>query len=337
MQRGEYTRHLIRGDGTGLQPDAASDSDLDPVVGPATEKGNRLRDQWSYLRRGQMQAIPRRTLLVELAALGAGTAAVVFGSSFLAANVGAQAAARRLGASPAESEQLRPSSPPPTPTVADARSQALPYTLAWQLAATDDFRTPTGRLFGENKGHFTSTFPDGTKGEYQYSWSYGPGEMTGRISGPQPATGRLVATYNRAPDKMLADFAVEVEGRPLKSDGRTGFGIRYQLEPNTSFTYFVTPVTRYYNFNIFPEDKTAVSGRSTAFAGSDKPDLLRLEVRGDSALLFLNGHQVDAVRHDGLDRRLGYVSVAASLSEPPSDGESAIAFTRYRLFTPAAP
>jgi hypothetical protein len=72
-------------------------------------------------------------------------------------------------------------------------------------------------------------------------------------------------------------------------------------------------------------------GRSPAIHRGYDENRLRLEVRGDTMRMFVNGEELGQARDDEVALRGGRVELIWDMSGPPEDGDVEVRFTNFKV------
>jgi hypothetical protein len=222
----------------------------------------------------------------------------------------------------------KPAAVPPPPSTISQPSEATGVLRA------DDFSDPARGLFpNDQRGVGRVIAEGGTQFEYRWSFTYRDGALVGRLTGAPPEGVR--SPFGRAlmaVDKLFDDFAVEVRGTIASSSEQTRFGVRYLPTASLSISFMLLPgATRYVvTHGLNQQLQTLSSGRSLALQPPDQDNLLRVEIRGDTARMFVNGQETARVQHEALARRGGLIGLIV-VTVPPLENKAAE--VRFRDFT----
>ena len=134
-----------------------------------------------------------------------------------------------------------------------------------------------------------------------------------------------------ASDKIFGDFAAEVGVQVSKSSGQTQFSLSYLPVTNEVYSFTVSPVGNY-GLHWSKEQRSLISGRSSAFNPTSEDNVIRLELRGDIVTLYANGRKLDSFQQQDLARRGGSLSLGWNMFGPPSDGDVEVRFTDFRVY-----
>jgi hypothetical protein len=226
--------------------------------------------------------------------------------------------------------------------VALIRSLAVPSdavpTVAWQLASADDFSNPDRGLFLDKQGGSgQESFGSGATIDYRWAAGYESGEFVGRVgTGARQPWGPFADNrFAEAKDVVSSDdFALEVRARVAKSADEAGYGLRYTYGGETErYLIYLRPSGGQYQVWWTPGQMALASGSSRVINGGHDENVLRMEVRGDTLRLFVNGQEVDRVQHEGLLRRPGKVALAWLMDRPPAEGEVEVHFRDFKLYS----
>ena len=100
-----------------------------------------------------------------------------------------------------------------------------------------------------------------------------------------------------------------------------------------AYRFFVDPGVGRYGIWWEKEKRLLVSGRTRALKSASGKNLLRVEVRGDTMQVFINGEEIDRVQHDGLARRGGEIRLYFGMVGPPAEDEVEFRFTDFKLYS----
>lgn len=215
----------------------------------------------------------------------------------------------------------------------DLASASAP-TGPWKLLRADDFSDPARGLFlDRQQGTSRTTFSSGAT--YQYNWEYGyqDGSLVARVRGPYPTNpdGAWVGVWAPAADKVWEDFAVEVKARATRSAAASGYTIIYLAPPDHRYEYQVRAGDAVYSIWSAEDNRTLAIGRTGAANRGSEENHLRLEVRGDTMTIFLNGQLIDRAQHSGLAARDGALVLASNLRGLDPDVDLEVRFTDFKV------
>jgi class 3 adenylate cyclase len=239
-----------------------------------------------------------------------------------------------------------PTSAPSPVAVASPIAVASPVAAAspavaevGRLLRVDDFSDPARGQFLNNQQGTARVMVNGAPVDFQWGFGYQGGAMVVRLSGTYPEnSGPDQPPFGRsAPmiDKVFEDFAAEVRGHLTKSPGQGRFGFLYTPVPGDTFSFTVNPTTPGYVISHTVNQQTVqvlISRRTGLLKPADQDNVVRLEVRGDTARLFINGQQAEQVQHESLGRRGGVVGLQFLAAGRFPDGEAAVQFDDFKLF-----
>ncbi len=261
------------------------------------------------------------------------TEALKPGAASLAKPTGAEAPAAPV-ASPAA--QAKEGAGPPS-----ASQAASPGPAASQqsLLGSDDFADPAKGLFQNNQQGTARIGLPGGGGPHAYQWEYGylDRSLVARIKGPYPPNQEQALLSWNAPalEKLSGDFAAEVRARATKSAAQARYGLSYTPSAGDMYVFSVAPEVGSFGvvFNQQQQRHALVQARTGALKRGDEENLLRMEIRGATMQVVINGRQVDSVGDEGLGRRGGTLNLNFSMQGPPADGEVEVRFTEFKLFS----
>lgn len=206
---------------------------------------------------------------------------------------------------------------------------------SWRLLRSDDFSDPARGLFLDNRrGINRGSTPSGVSYAIPWEYGYADGALVVRVRGPYPPNPdrSLIGVNAAAADAVQGDFAAEVLVQAKKSPGAARYG----------FELPVTQSTVYYSFLIRPGDgsyfvtyqqRALRDSRSTAINRGKEENLLRVEVRGSSARVVVNGQQVAEFQHDGLSSLEGSVRLRAHIGAEPEEAEVEVRFKDFKIYS----
>lgn len=214
-----------------------------------------------------------------------------------------------------------------------------------RLLHSDDFADPAKGLFLDKQRGITRGMLGGdTPFEFVWEYGYANKSLEVRLNSPSPAPnpgtqGRRFYHGAAETDKILSgDFAVEVRARATKSVEQATYSIDYVLSGEDRYQFVVAPSVQRHGISLGPQHRNFMSNdRNSTISRGGEENQLRMEVRGDTMAIFVNGQELDKGRHDGLRRRGGTVELVAGMSGPPEDGEVAVRFTDFKVYALASP
>jgi hypothetical protein len=198
---------------------------------------------------------------------------------------------------------------------------------------SDDFSDPGHGLFPNNqRGSGRVAADNGSQIEYQWSFAYQDGALVGRIVGDPP--GGMRAPMGRAlvgVDKLFDDFAVELRGKIASSPELTRFGVQYLPTSSESISFTLVPGTSTYVIvhGTNQQFQTLSTGKTSALLPPGEDNVLRVEIRGDTARLFVNGQEVARAQHEGLARRGGSIGLLVVGSGPLENRTAEVPFRDF--------
>jgi len=100
------------------------------------------------------------------------------------------------------------------------------------------------------------------------------------------------------------------------------------------YQFEVTPADQGYRLWLVQGQSTAARGRSTWILPPSQPNLIRLEIRGDTLRALTNGHELARAGPPELGaRRGGSVGLRWAMTGPPSEGSSVeVRFAQFALY-----
>jgi|SRR5581483_2203803 len=199
-----------------------------------------------------------------------------------------------------------------------------------RLLYADDFSNPLTGLFLDHQVGLATLPSDRASASWDYS--YQDGALVAHVGPPSLLlNGRLIGSSARAANRLTGDFAFEVRARATKSAGQTMFGLRY-FPGTREFGFGIAPETRGYRFyELF--QPPMVSARSDAIVSGDQENMLRLEVRGSSLRLFVNGQRIDDLKDEAFGARPASVGVFFDVSGPPDDGQAEVRYNDFKVYS----
>lgn len=221
----------------------------------------------------------------------------------------------------------------PASAVPPASSISQPSQPAGVIRS-DDFSDPAHGLFPNNqRGTGRATAENGTQIEYQWSFVYQGGALVGRLAGDVPSGVRvLFGRTLMGVDKLFDDFAVELRGKVLSSPDGTRFGFQYLPTSSESVSFTLAPGTSNYivTHGMNQQFQTLNTGKSTALVAPGEENLLRVEIRGDTGRLFVNGQEVARVQHEALARRGGTIGLIVVAATPLENRTAEVQFSDFK-------
>ncbi len=209
-----------------------------------------------------------------------------------------------------------------------------------KLLHSDDFSDPAKGLFlDKQRGTTRGMLSDNTPFEFLWEYGYADKSLQVRLKSPSlapnPAVqGRRFYQGAGGADKILSgDFAVEVRARVTKSVAQANYSIDYVLSGEDRYQFVVAPSAQRHGISLGPQQRNFMStDRNSAINRGGEENQLRMEVRGDTIIIFVNGQQLDKGQHEGLKRRGGTIELVAGMAGPPDDGEVEVRFTDFKAY-----
>ena len=238
-----------------------------------------------------------------------------------------------------------------SPTVGAPATGADQDAAPGKLLRSDDFSDPARGLFQDNRqGIDRLTFSDGTSAQYRWEYGYAEKALVALIKGPYPKNpDQDVLDWGaNAAGKILDDFAVEVRAKAVKSPSQVRYGLEYWFPdparmPGSQaggyrlftdiYRFFVDPGVGRYGIRWEKENRSLASGRTRALESDSGENLLRVEVRGDTMRVFINGDEIERVQHDGLARRGGEIRLHFGMVGPSAGDEVEIRFWDFNVYS----
>jgi class 3 adenylate cyclase len=241
------------------------------------------------------------------------------------ASPGASGAAP-AGASPQASKPSSVAQPSPKPATSETG----------RPLRSDDFSDPARGLFTNNVQGIGRITGDGSAPlDFQGNYAYQNGAMVAKLIGDHPGGDRAV--FSRmllANDRLTEDFAVEVRARITSSPNATRFGLQYALSQADFFTFTIFPGTTGYNISRTANQQAQLlaAGRSSAMRPPREDNLLRIQVRGNTVRLFINGQEVGLATHESLGKRDGQVALNIAANGPLDNRTAEVEFRDFKVF-----
>ncbi|HZO31200.1 MAG TPA: protein kinase [Chloroflexota bacterium] len=246
----------------------------------------------------------------------------------------AASTAAPIAASP---QAAKPAQVAASPAAKPAQAAASPVTNSVaRLLRSDDFSDPARGLFRNNLEGIGRITGDGSAPlDFQGNYSYQGGALVGRLVGDHPGDERAV--FGRmllARDQVVEDFAVEVRARITSSPNVTRFGLQFLAAQGEYFTFTIHPGTTGFNISrtLGPQAQALTTGRTTAMRPPGEDNLIRVEVRGDTARLYVNGQEAGLTRHESLARRGGQVGLNMAATGQLANRTAEVQFREFKVF-----
>ncbi len=200
---------------------------------------------------------------------------------------------------------------------------------ATKLVYSDDFSNAAGGLFLDRQMGTAKLPPDGITSQYDYA--YQDGMLISHITAPTGyLAGRVIGTTARAANRLSGDFAVEVRARAGRPSASAIYGLRF-IPGSREFGFAVRPSQKSYQlWEIF--QPPFVAARSSQVAADEQENLLRLEVRGNSLRLFVNGQEVDGRDDAAFAPRPASVGVFFGTVAAPNEPPVTVNFTSFKVY-----
>ncbi len=195
-----------------------------------------------------------------------------------------------------------------------------------RLVYSDDFSDPSRGLFlGRQDG--TATLP-GDRASAKWDYTYRDGSLVAHVSPPSvPLNGRLIGGSARSANPLTGNFAVEVRARATANVEHAVLGLR--LYPGgRDFAFGLRPSSKTYEvWEIFKEPM--LSAQNPVI---DSENLLRLEVRGASLRLSINGQPLRALQDEPFGARPASVGVFFDTTAAPGEDPVEIRYSDFKVF-----
>jgi transcriptional regulator with XRE-family HTH domain len=222
-----------------------------------------------------------------------------------------------------------------TPVTVATRASAA--SDAGELVLADSLADPTNPAFPrEQSGSSPAAFSDGTSATYQWDAAYMYSALVAHVLGPYPPNSdHAWLEAGVILDRPVPqDFAIQVRGRVTRSPEASAFGLAFEAAPDQMYEFDVTPAEQGYRLELAQGQSPAADGQSNWILPPSQPNLLRVEVRGDTLRVLANGHELARAGPPQLaDRQGGKVSLRWAMTGPPSEGNSVeIRFAQFALY-----
>src|SRR5579883_294721 len=199
-----------------------------------------------------------------------------------------------------------------------------------RLLYSDDFsNVATGLFLGRQDG--TASLP-GDRASAKWDYAYQDGALVAHVGPPSvPLAGRLIGGSARAANPVLGSFAVEVKARATASPDHAVYGLRY-FPGGRDFAFGIRPQDKTFQvWEIFKPPILSASNPVIEPAGAD--NLLRMEVRGASIRLFVNGQPLRALQDDAFGARPTSVGIFFDTTGSPTDPAVEVRYTEFKIFS----
>jgi hypothetical protein len=199
-----------------------------------------------------------------------------------------------------------------------------------RLLYSDDFsNVATGLFLGRQDG--TAMLP-GDRASAKWDYAYHDGALVAHVGAPTvPLNGRLIGGSARAANPVLGSFAVEVKARATASPDHAVYGLRY-FPGGRDFAFGIRPSEKTFEvWEVFKTPMLSATNPVIEPPGSD--NLLRMEVRGASIRLFVNGQSLRALQDDAFGARPASVGVFFDSTGSPSDPPVEVRYTDFKVFS----
>lgn len=210
-------------------------------------------------------------------------------------------------------------------------------TEAGRLLRSDDFSDPARGLFANNVQGVARITGDGSAlPDFEGNYTYQGGALVGKLVGDHPGGDRAV--FGRmllATGTITEDFAVEVRARVTSSPNATRFGFQFLVLQGEFFTFTLHPGLMGYNISrtANQQAQSLTNGRNRAMRPSREDNLLRVEVRGDTARVFVNGQEVGLTRHESLSKRGGQIGLNMAATGQLANRTAEVEFRDFKVFS----
>jgi hypothetical protein len=264
----------------------------------------------------------------------AGNAAASSGATAQPAQPAPAAQPAQVAASPAAKPAPASASPVTQPVAAQPSPGA---SSTGRLLFADDFSDPSRGIFPNNLQGIGRITGDGSAPpDFQGNYAYQGGAMVGKLIGDHPGGDRAV--FGRmllANERLVGDFAVEVRGRVTSSPNATRFGFQYQPTQGEFFTFTVFPGTTGYNISLTGNQtaQSLATGRTPAMRPPGEDNLLRIEIQGDTARMYVNRQEVGRAQHQVLGRRDGQISLNMAANGQLANRTAEVEFRDFKAFS----
>jgi transcriptional regulator with XRE-family HTH domain len=218
-----------------------------------------------------------------------------------------------------------------------AASRAPSPTDDSQLLLADTLTDPSTAAFTRAlSGSTQASFSDGGSATYQWDFAYMYSAIVAHVLGPYPANpdDAWLAAGATLDKPLPRDFAIQVRARATRSPEASAFGLAFQTGSDQLYQFEVTPADQGYRLWLVQGQAAAAQGRSTWILPPSQPNLIRMEIRGDTLRALTNGHELARAGPPELDARQGgSVSLRWAMTGPPSEGSSVeVRFAQFALY-----
>src|SRR5262249_17262235 len=113
-----------------------------------------------------------------------------------------------------------------------------------RLLFADDFADPGSGLFLDHQRGPGQVRSEGETFEYQWEYAYADHALVGRLRDYPPNANATVRNFSSdvtAANRVLGDFAVEVQAWATKSIGECRYGLNYSLAAGDSYWFWIVP------------------------------------------------------------------------------------------------
>jgi hypothetical protein len=134
-------------------------------------------------------------------------------------------------------------------------------------------------------------------------------------------------------DRMLGDFAVEVDAEMAAGMGQ--YSVDYVLSGDDRYRFAIAPAAQQHGISLGPQHRNFMSNDRNSVINRDAANHLRMEVRGDTMTIFVNGVELDHGQHEGLRRRDGTVELAMA-KRAGTPGDLSVRFSNFKVYSLAS-
>jgi transcriptional regulator with XRE-family HTH domain len=224
----------------------------------------------------------------------------------------------------------------PTPTPASPTSAAVAAEAGQVPLVNDSLADPSNGAFPRlGAAATTATFTDGSSATYQWDYAYMYSAIVAHVLGPYPANpdGAWLGAGATLDQPLPRNFAMQVRGRITRSAEDSAFGLAYQTDSRV-YAFEVTPVDQGYRLWRDEGQTLLAEGHTSYLLPPSQPNLVRVEIRGDTLVALTNGHEVARTGPSDLGARQGgNVSLRWAMTGPPAEGGSIeVRFAQFALY-----
>src|SRR5579864_3492726 len=200
------------------------------------------------------------------------------------------------------------------------------------VIASDDFADTSKALFLDNQQGTARV----AQNQVPWTYRYQDGALVADLLGvSSPNIGEVpIGPKTQARGEFAQNIGVEVSAVATRSPDQAFYGVDYDVPGGTTYRFGIAPGASQYTLNAISTGPPRVlaRGRTNAILSPPAANQIRMDVRGNSISLLINGNQINVVRDEGVNARPGAVGIHFALTAPPADGQVEVRFTGFKVY-----